>query len=105
MTEVVRRPTVLVLGEKSHSDFSEVFTWLAAYGNVVQDVVTSQSPIDCAVFFQTRPGQMRQQVIEKVHSTWPMAGLAVVLGSWCEGETRSGRPIHGVQRMFWYEAK
>src|SRR5206468_630467 len=33
----------------------------------------------------------------------PLAGVVALLGSWCEGETRTGRPLSGVQRLYWYD--
>jgi hypothetical protein len=29
--------------------------------------------------------------------------VAALLGSWCEGETRTGRPLPGIHRLYWYE--
>ncbi|QDU91217.1 hypothetical protein Pla175_46370 [Pirellulimonas nuda] len=31
------------------------------------------------------------------------AETVAVLGSWCEGETRTGRPTEGVERVYWYD--
>ncbi len=62
------------------------------------------SYLAACLFFQSRPGQFTQASIEAVHTEIPLARLALVLGSWCEGELRSGFPLHGLERMFWYEA-
>jgi CheY-like chemotaxis protein len=32
----------------------------------------------------------------------PLARVVAVLGSWCEGELRSGRPLAGVRRVPWH---
>jgi CheY-like chemotaxis protein len=32
----------------------------------------------------------------------PLAGMYAVLGSWCEGEARSGKPWSGVTRCYWH---
>ncbi len=41
--------------------------------------------------------------IELLQRRWPLAGIVALLGSWCEGETRTGRPWPGVRRLYWYE--
>ena len=32
-----------------------------------------------------------------------MSPLLAILGSWCEGETRTGRPLPGVARTYWHQ--
>jgi hypothetical protein len=34
----------------------------------------------------------------------PLARVVTVLGSWCEGEMRSGQPWPGVARVYWHQA-
>ena len=34
----------------------------------------------------------------------PLARWLALLGSWCEGEPRSGHPLPGVVRVYWHEA-
>src|SRR5687767_9075254 len=95
-------PRVLVLGDLDHLEFSEVQRWLAANAEVVQ--IDDQRPVNVGVIFQSRSGQIPQTAIEAVHARMPWATLVAVLGSWCEGETRTGTPLHGIERVFWYEA-
>jgi hypothetical protein len=35
----------------------------------------------------------------------PLARVVVLLGSWCEGETRSGAPLADLHRLYWHEAR
>lgn len=62
-----------------------------------------QGPPSLVVFAQSRPGQFSKYEIERVHAAAPLARLVALLGSWCEGETRSGRPWPGVMRIYWHE--
>jgi hypothetical protein len=42
--------------------------------------------------------------VDRLRTAAPLARLIVLLGSWCEGEPRSGRPLPGVVRVYWHEA-
>ncbi|MCH8043172.1 MAG: hypothetical protein IID44_05590 [Planctomycetes bacterium] len=55
------------------------------------------------VLAQARPGQISQQQVERLQLAAPLARLIVLLGSQCEGETRTGQPWPGVRRAFWYQ--
>jgi hypothetical protein len=41
--------------------------------------------------------------VELLHSAAPLARLAVLLGVWCEGETRTDAPLSGIRRIPWCE--
>jgi hypothetical protein len=56
------------------------------------------------VLAQGFPGQYVPTAIEQLRAAAPLARLIVLLGSWCEGESRSGRPICGAVRVYWHEA-
>jgi hypothetical protein len=62
----------------------------------------SESP-EVVVVAQSRPGQIGRPEIEAIRRRWPLAGIVALLGSWCEGEYRTGRPWTGVERFYWYE--
>ena len=53
---------------------------------------------------QACPDQFSAAAIDRLRSLAPLARLIVILGSWCEGEPRSGRPLPGVIRMYWHQA-
>ena len=52
---------------------------------------------------QPRPGMMRQAVLDRLQATAPLVRVVTVAGSWCEGELRTGRPLPGTVRLYWYE--
>jgi hypothetical protein len=62
-----------------------------------------ETPVDLAVVAQSRPGQFRAQEIEALRRAAPLAPIVALLGSWCEGEMRSGTPWPGVARVYWHQ--
>jgi hypothetical protein len=55
------------------------------------------------LFMQARPGSIAQDDIEQFHHLAPQARLLMLVGPWCDGELRSGRPCEGVARMHWHQ--
>jgi hypothetical protein len=58
---------------------------------------------DLIVVAQSRPGEISLSKVERLRRMAPLAGMVGLLGSWCEGETRTGRPWPGVERIYWYD--
>jgi hypothetical protein len=56
------------------------------------------------VLAQSYPGQFPAIEVERLRAAAPLARLIALLGSWCEGEPRSGQPPPGVVRVYWHEA-
>ncbi|MGA2255692.1 MAG: hypothetical protein ABSG53_13685 [Thermoguttaceae bacterium] len=56
------------------------------------------------VLAQAYPDQFSAVSIDRLRSQVPLARIIAILGSWCEGEPRSGRPLPGVIRIYWYQA-
>jgi hypothetical protein len=100
--------SVLLTADFEHPDFAELTKWLASSAQFKLSVAPLEHPPaashDVLVICQSRPGQFSQAQVEQLARTAPLASLLAVLGSWCEGELRSGRPWHGVERVYWYEA-
>ena len=53
------------------------------------------------LLLQSRPGEFASAEIERLHAHVPLARLVALVGPWCEGEMRSGRPPAGVARVPW----
>lgn len=105
---------VLMCGDVSHGEFRETEQWLAS--NAATTIATSLEEAagllergsihaQVIVIAQSRPSQFSSSQIERLHRAAPLARLVALLGSWCEGEMRSGQPWHGVQRVYWYQWK
>ena len=60
-------------------------------------------PVDLILIAQQRPNMFPQALVLALAQLAPLATLITVLGTWCEGETRSGRPLPGVTRIFWHQ--
>jgi hypothetical protein len=96
-------PRVLIFGEMEHCDFAALRRCLAEQEYLV-DLDEAPSMVDLVVLCQSRPGQFAQDQIESLHQRFPLASLLAVLGTWCQGEQRSGYPWHGVDRVYSYNA-
>ena len=50
-----------------------------------------------------RPGQHRPDLLDELAMLAPLSRVTLLLGSWCEGEQRTGLPWPGARRVFWYD--
>ena len=72
----------------------------------------SPCPVDDVEFFgvelivlaQSRPGEFAAAEVDRLRRRYPSAAVASLLGSWCEGETRSGKPLATASRLYWHQA-
>lgn len=102
---------VLLAGDYAHRDFRDVVAWLAEHTRLacvptVAETVArlrEQTPPHVLMIAQGRPGRFNCAEIERLHTASPLSRLVALLGSWCEGEGRSGRPWPGVLRVFWHQ--
>jgi len=91
------RPQVWLVGDVEHPDFADAVALLHDTAGV------GPQPPELIVVAQSRSGAFPSQGIERLRRSAPLAGVVALLGSWCEGETRSGRPVAGVARVYWHE--
>jgi hypothetical protein len=70
----------------------------AALGHLTAGGVTP----DFLVIAQSRPGEFSGEQIERLRRRAPLARVVGLLGSWCEGETRTGKPWPAAIRVYWY---
>jgi hypothetical protein len=92
-------PIIQLVGDIDHPDFRD------AIGLLRRDthLTGAETTPELIVVAQSRPDAIRINEISRLQRAAPLAGIAALLGSWCEGETRTGRPLPGVQRLYWYE--
>jgi hypothetical protein len=97
-------PVVQLFGEITHPDFEEAIGLLRSQAQVIvfERGTLADNP-ELIVVAQSRPGVHSALQVETLRRAAPLAGIVGLLGSWCEGETRTGRPWPGVQRLYWYE--
>jgi CheY-like chemotaxis protein len=59
--------------------------------------------VDLIVCVQSRPGEFSDAAIDALRRLAPLARVWRLLGSWCEGEQRSGRPPSGCTHTYWHQ--
>lgn len=106
------RPDVLLIGDLYHHEFREAVGWLKKRANLSLSVTVdeaferSEHRARCwhtVIFAQSRPGQFSAFDINRVTRSFPLAHCVALLGSLCEGESRSGNPWPGMARVYWHE--
>ncbi len=109
---VLRR--VLLIGDHRHGEFASAIEWLDEH-SLLSVAATPAEAIramgypallpELVVVAQPRPSQFAEQQLELVHRLAPLARLAVLAGSWCEGEMRTGHPWSGALRLYWHQGE
>ena len=93
-------PTVQLVGDTEHSDFRDAVAMIRSSARLI-DGLTSHPEL--IVIAQSRPDVIGRRDVEHLRRSAPLAGIVGLMGTWCEGETRTGRPWPGVTRLYWYE--
>lgn len=101
-----------LLGETEHEELRPMLDGLQARTNCEAAATIGQAVDFCQrsspeliVIAQSRRGGVSQSEVERLRRAAPLAHLVSVLGSWCEGETRTGTPLLGVERVAWQQAR
>lgn len=94
------KPVVQLLGETEHPDFRDAVALVRGESRLV---VGGEMPPDVVIVAQSRPDVMGREQLDRLRRAAPLAGVVALAGSWCEGETRTGRPWPGIRRLYWYE--
>jgi hypothetical protein len=107
----MQRQQVLLVGDYEHRDFREAVDWLqnhtqlslAAGLDAAYELLTAEPWTPTVIIAQSRPGRFPAVDVERLHRASPLSRLVALLGSWCEGEMRTGRPWPGVFRVLWHQ--
>jgi hypothetical protein len=91
---------VKILGDVDHPDFRDAIALIRS--SAIVNHRTDLSP-ELIVLSQSRPGTIPTTAIDRIRHDAPLAGMVALLGTWCEGEARTGRPWPGIPRFYWYE--
>jgi len=102
---------VLLVGDHDDRDFRDVVVWLEQHTVLARvdavpaalDHLRGHLPPHVLIVAQARPGRFAGRQVERLHAVSPLSRLVALLGTWCEGEERSGRPWPGVLRVFWHQ--
>ena len=103
------RPRVIYVGDREWPEFAEPLHWLAARANVlfatdiestVEALKLEQKPFDLHIVAQVRPGEHTHSSFDSLRCAAPLAPIVCLLASYCQGETRTGKPWPGAPRMY-----
>lgn len=102
---------IAFVGCRGTPEFTELLEYLhrnagAVYFASINEALADRSFPHCQAVLvaQTRRGEFSSQDVERLHGASPLARIALVFGTWCEGEARSGRPPSGAVRWDWRHA-
>jgi len=107
----VAKPSVLLIGDANRREFRAALSSLRRGGLpiVVPDVEAAAAKLgqglapELVVLAQAFPGQFSQAEVDRLRRLAPLARILGLLGSWCEGEPRTGRVWPGVARIYWHQ--
>jgi DNA-binding NarL/FixJ family response regulator len=104
--------SILLIGDAARREFRAACDWLSALGPLQQaaDVDSAaailadpQATADVVVMAQAYPGQFSHADIQRLRDLAPLARIVALLGSWCEGEMRTGKPWPATVRTYWHQ--
>jgi hypothetical protein len=102
------RPLVIYIGDRKTAELAAPLEWLDERASVVSaenaqracDLIQS-SPAPLAIFVgQSRAGEHPNAAFERLREMAPLATIVSLLGSWCEGQARTGKPWPGAIRLY-----
>ena len=104
--------SILLLCHADRAEFEQARTVIEAWGAVlefaevgsaVEALADGRIVPDVIVVAQAFPGQYSHQAIDRLRRLAPLARVVGMMGSWCEGEMRTGSPWQGVVRTYWHQ--
>ena len=104
--------SVLFVGDPRHREFRAAIEWLEKNANVVyarnlaaigERWHSAANGFELIVLGAARPGEYSADAIDNLRRVMPLTRWLALLGSWCEGELRSGQPWSGVYRTYWHQ--
>ena len=100
---------VLITGDYWHGDFTDCIQHIEVPVTMVQlprllhFLEEQQDGFDLIIVAQSRRGQLSEEDVMAIRKSCPSTPIVALLGSWCEGEERSGEAIPGVTRVYWHQ--
>ena len=109
MTTKATKPTkVLLTGDYWHSDFRALLPNMDCETTLVpteklSDEHLVDASFDLIILAASRRDQFSQEWVESIRGKASPTPLVALLGTWCEGEQRSGEPWPSVERVYWHQ--
>ncbi|MFW6124996.1 MAG: hypothetical protein ACOC46_02510, partial [Pirellulales bacterium] len=104
--------SILLVGDHHREEFRDAVDDLPRHGTVrrAADVKAAVAMIaggevspDVLVLAQALADQFPAEAVERLRARAPLARVVGLLGSWCEGEMRSGHPWPAALRVYWHQ--
>lgn len=104
--------SILLLGDVDRPEFFGARSTLESAGQVscfaevdaaVKALEAGDIIPDVIVMAQAYPGEFSHQAIDRLRRLAPLGRVLGLLGSWCEGEMRSGHPWPAAVRVYWHQ--
>jgi DNA-binding NarL/FixJ family response regulator len=104
--------SILLLGDATRSEFRSARAGLEQWDAVSEfwDVDSAVAALnegritpDIILIAQAFPGQFSPEAVDRLRRLAPLARVVGLLGSWCEGEMRSGTPWPAAMRVYWHQ--
>lgn len=103
---------ILLVGQAERDEFTDAVRFLSRLGKIhlapqLEEVIDriEQGKLlpELVVLLASRPGEFLDSKVNQLRAAAPLARLVNLLGSWCEGEMRTGVPLSGMVRLYWHE--
>jgi hypothetical protein len=102
---------VLVVGNAAHGDIADALAelrrtarvWFVPNREYAEAWLEANRPVDWVVLVQARPHELPRDIAVRLKDSAGTAQFVSLLGSWCEGEQRTGQPWPNIPRLYWYE--
>jgi CheY-like chemotaxis protein len=100
------------LGNTNRAEFEQARTALSDWGTVCEcpeansaaaALAEGNAQPDVIVVAQAFPGQFSHRMLDQLRRLAPLARVVGLMGSWCEGEMRTGSPWPGAVRTYWHQ--
>ncbi len=104
--------SILLVGDTDRSEFRPARAAMEASAHVfaVPDAESAVDALsrrqvvpDLIVVAQAYPAQFAHRAIDRLRRLAPLARVLGLLGSWCEGEMRTGKPWPAAIRLYWHQ--
>jgi len=108
----VSKLSILLIGDTNRSEFRDARASLDSLGRVAHlpDTEAAAAALgggehtpDAIVIAQAYPSQFSHRGVDRLRRLAPLARILGLMGSWCEGEMRTGKPWPGVIRVYWHQ--
>ena len=103
---------ILLIGESNRAEFRDsrqsIERWAAVHEFADADAAATalaegQLAPDVIVFAPSFPGRFSHSAVDRLRRLAPLARIVGLMGTWCEGEMRSGTPWPGAVRVYWHQ--